>query len=512
MHILFATPEISPFSQEGALADFCARLAGSIRDYRPGWAIDYYEAQGIDPAEISSPIGSVAIITPLYSTMDPDAFHLARRLTQLQVPVGKAKTEIVEVYEGVTEERVPVFFLKHESFGEAPETEDLEGSKVARNGLRYAFFARSVLEFCRSFSRTVDLIHCFGWATAMVPVYLCTMYEDDPKLLDTLTVLHLRDLEVQGSIAKSNLRKMGFTKSILPPEDILLDGRANLLRSGILYADMIVSDSEAFAVQIQLPEFARGLEGDLQDRKDDLRGIVPGLDYEQWDPDADSHLPVSYNRERPNGKRRNKADLQHIFGLPIRPLVPLVGLLGPLTKERGISMIVTAIEDLLQDELPLQLIAMGDGDEESFAALVALAEAFPKAIGLHFESDDALMHRVIAGADVLVEPSPINPHGRYAAMAMRYGTIPVAFRTGGNIDLVADYDEVEAPYPNDRGVGLLFAEWNAEDLAASLDRIIEVYRIKRQWRPVVDHCMSVDVSLAAMAHKYVLLYEKMLSA
>ena len=378
MHILFATPEIVPFS-ESKLASFAATISSTVRDYRPGWAIDYYEKEGIDPATINSPVNSVAAITPLYGEMDPEALLLAMRLTEISV-LWHGKKESVLVYEGVTHERVPVFFLKHELFGdrawvEGPASEDID------NAVRYAFFSKCVLEFCRTSSRAVDIIHCLSWTTALIPTYLSVHYDRDPAMADLMTMLHINDLADQGCVSPGILNRIELTSSVIAREEVVLDRRANFVHSGVLFADMILTNSPAFAKQIQQNKVGGALSATLLERSSDLTGIPLGIDFAGWDPSKDSNLPVSFDREHLNGKRRNKAELQHIFGLPLRPLEILVGLTGHFSEADGAVVVANAVEELLLDNLEMQFVVVGDGDFASKKRFVELAERFPESVG-----------------------------------------------------------------------------------------------------------------------------------
>jgi starch synthase len=372
MHILLATPEIAPFSQQGPLAQWSAALPRALRDQKA--------------------ISAAAVITPLYGYMDPDALQLARRLRTLQVKIERRVEEVV-LYEGATPDRVRVFFLQHPLFDEGPLYHK------RHNAARFSFFSRAVVEFCRTSPAPTDIIHCMGWATALVPLYLDLL--GDERLEDTLTVFAPCDLRQQGDFVPRDFDALGLPKALYSPEALERSGRLHFMQAGLLFGDVILADSPSAARDLQTEALGHGLDDLFSEREEDLFGVLPGVALEGWDPSRDAAISLTYDAEHLNGKRRNKSELQHIFGLPVRPMIPLLGFLGELSARRGGALVVGALEVLLDRGEDLQCALLcPDGEEALLAAAVALQEKHPRNVGLHFgELEEALTHRAVAGID-----------------------------------------------------------------------------------------------------------------
>jgi starch synthase len=482
MHILLATPEIAPFSQQGPLAQWSAALPRALRDQKA--------------------ISAAAVITPLYGYMDPDALQLARRLRTLQVKIERRVEEVV-LYEGATPDRVRVFFLQHPLFDEGPLYHK------RHNAARFSFFSRAVVEFCRTSPAPTDIIHCMGWATALVPLYLDLL--GDERLEDTLTVFAPCDLRQQGDFVPRDFDALGLPKALYSPEALERSGRLHFMQAGLLFGDVILADSPSAARDLQTEALGHGLDDLFSEREEDLFGVLPGVALEGWDPSRDAAISLTYDAEHLNGKRRNKSELQHIFGLPVRPMIPLLGFLGELSARRGGALVVGALEVLLDRGEDLQCALLcPDGEEALLAAAVALQEKHPRNVGLHFgELEEALTHRAVAGIDMIALLDEAGDDLVGALRAMRYGVVPITTPVGAMRDAVADWSGEGKP-PRGKGAGVVCKGRAVGALAEALTEAIARYRQPRVWRPMVMHDMAVDFSWQRAARDYVALYEELL--
>lgn len=482
MHILLATPEIAPFSQRGPLAQTSAALPRALQSHKG--------------------ITSAAVITPLHAHLDPEELSLARRLRTLKVRRGRRKEEVV-VYEGYTPERVRVFFLDHPLFR---KTDKIYSRRA--DAARYSMFSRAVVEFCREFPVPVDIIHCMGWASALIPLYLDAFGDDD--LADILTVFSLEDLKYQGDFIEEDYKSLALPKALFSPEALELNGRINFSQAGVLFSDFIVTDSPSQARDIQTEALGQGLHEALYERGEDIFGVLPGVDVEDWDPASDDALPVTYDAEHLNGKRRNKSELQHIFGLPQRPMVPLFGFTAPLTRAHGADLLLGALEILLEEGIELQCAVLTDkGEADLMEQAVQLREKHPRQLGLHFGKDEALAHRTLAGVDLLVDLDAGGDGLLRVLRALRYGVVPLVYAGGPVRDVVADWDG-QGNAPKNRGAALLLDERDAGALADVMEDTMERYRKPRTWRPMITHGMGLDFSWAQAAQGYVKVFEELL--
>ncbi len=479
-NIVFAASEVAPFSKTGGLADVAASL----------------------PRALAQRGHNVAILTPLYGHLDPDQMRLSRRLRTLEVPrqsKNQAKVEAT-LWESRLEHGVRIFFIEADQyFGRQGLYGDGE-EQFDDNADRFAFFSRAIVEFIRDYSLPVDVMHCNDWHTALAPLYAEHYFADEFE--ETSSVLTIHNLAFQGKFDDAHFDDTGLPKKYASSAQILdNDGDLNFMKAGLMYADRITTVSPGYAEEIQVPEHGAGLHEILSERTDDLEGILNGVDYNVWSPDVDRHIEVQYDVDTLNGKRQNKADLQHRMDLPIRPTLPMVGVVSRLTKQKGIDVLMPTVRALLSDVTDdrdgFQLVVLGDGPKEFRDLVQQLADEFPQRVAFRAGYDEPLAHRIQAGSDILAVPSRYEPCGLTQIYALRYGTVPVVHATGGLTDTVSDLrDDPET------GTGFVFDELTEDALAGALERAAATYRNYRKWRPLMVRAMKRDFSWYASARRY----------
>ena len=498
MHLLFASPEIAPFSDVAAVSSSVARLSAALRSYRPASHVANKAEAGDNPVE------SVAVVTPLHRGIDPDALRLARRLDPI-VFRWNGKEEKVALWEGTTPDRVRVFFLDHKGYFDRDGIyADAKGRAHKDNAERFGFFSRAVVEFTRQSVLPVDIVHCSGWTTALVPVYLDAFGGDE--LADTLTVYSTGDLATVPTFTKKSFEFLDLPKALFSEKALAQDGRLNPSKAGILFSDFIVLPGGFYLDEALDGEQGEWVADAVDERADDAFGILGGIDLDSWDPSKDEHLSVHFDADHLNGKRRNKAEVQHIFGLPPRPLWPLFTFLGPLVPAEGADLLADALEEVLEGGAKLQCVLVAEGDADNKQRFYDLQQRFPEAIGLHYGSDDALTHRVLASADILIAPARTAAWNVRPAQAMRYGTVSVVTATGTLGDLVEDWDgtsELEGLGTP----GFVIESATKKAVAAAISRVTNSYGDTRGWRPRVEACIrGRDLSWGRAAHEHVQMY------
>jgi starch synthase len=483
--ILFASSEIAPYSKTGGLADVAASL----------------------PKALAAEGHRVSIITPLYNHLDPDELHLSRRLKPLQVPrLGKQRNKVESaVWEGRTEGGVRIFFIEEdEFFGREGNLYGYDDSDYEDNPARFSFFSRAVVEFAMQYSVPVDVIHCNDWHTALAPIYRDHYYEEE--LGDVAMVLTIHNLAFQGSFEADALTQTGLPKKFYKESELRHGDNINFLKGGIVHADQITTVSPTYAEEIQTAEGGFGLEEVLSEHSDKLNGVLNGADYSVWSPEVDHYIEVQYDLEGLNGKRRNKATLQHLFKLPIRPTLPMVAFVGRLSEQKGLDILLPALEKLVEgfedDRDGFQFVFLGEGDNDYAGRVRALAERFPKRIGAHIGYSEELAHKFQAGTDLLVIPSRFEPCGLTQLYAMKYGTLPIVHATGGLADTVSDPKGDE----DTLSTGFMFEDYDADALGQTIERATSRYRNYRKWRPLIENAMKQDFSWGNSARRYVDIY------
>ncbi len=487
LDILFATSELAPLAKTGGLADVAASLPKAL------------EELGHD----------VSILMPLYRHLDPDEQHLGRRLKRLEVPRRSKQRQKVEatIWEGRLDRHARIFFVQQEDyFGHEGIYGYDEAVKSEDAAARYSFFSRAIIEFARQFPASFDIIHCNDWHTALAPVYRSHYFEEE--LGDCAVISTIHNLAYQGSFPKESFEQTGLPKTYNSPGELQHGETINFLKGAIRYSDALTTVSPTYAEEIQAPEGGQGLDESLSDRSDDLHGILNGVDYSVWSPDSDPHIPVQYDLDHLNGKRQNKAELQHHFDLDIRPSTPLIGFVGRLTDQKGLDLAVPALREMLDaiddPREGFQMVLLGEGDPEHEERLRSLADDYERWVGVHIGYDEALAHQFQAGCDMLLVPSRYEPCGLTQMYAMKYGTLPIAHATGGLVDTITDVDDKSASGP---GTGFLFENYTEEALQKTVERALEYFDNYRQWRPIMERAMEQDFSWTRSAERYAKLYE-----
>ena len=383
---------------------------------------------------------------------------------------------------------------------------DGKRSDYADNCERFVFFCRAVMEAPRLLGFWPNVIHANDWQTGLVPVYLQQEYRWKPGYKNVRALFTIHNIAYQGRFWHLDMPLTGLPWWLFNHRQLEFYAQLNFLKAGIVFADLINTVSPTYAKEIMTPYYGCGLQGVLTERRDRLFGIVNGVDYRDWDPATDRHLPAHYNVSSvTEGKPLCKAALQKEFGLPERPRVPLIGVIARLVEQKGIDLILKAADGILHQDA--QLVVLGEGDLAYHRQLEQLRNRWPDRVGLYLGFDEALAHRIEAGADLFLMPSLYEPSGLNQLYSMRYGTPPVVRSTGGLADTVVDY----TPDTLQRGVatGFVFAPYYADVLAATLQRAFGLYHSNHDdWYRLVRTGMQQDWSWERSAAEYEKLYAK----
>lgn len=414
MNILIVTSEYLHLAKTGGLADAVTVLAEGIA--RRGHTVD--------------------VVMPKYKSIGTESFE--RLPGPLTVDLGERKygcAVLSRVFNGVN-----VHLIEHEVLF---RRDGIYGPTASEsfddNPLRFALLARGAFEVSRKINRVPDLLHVHDWPSALAIPYLRTVLAEDPFFRDTRTILSIHNLGFQGRFpADPTLETFGLSHKMAEDAGILEIDGVNVLRGAILGADKIVTVSPTYAREIQQPRYGFDLHTALQLRGGDLSGILNGIDTSIWNPDTDQYIPARYSRSDLRGKAMCKEQLQEELDLPVDPTVPLIGSVTRLTNQKGIDELFGenyGAADRILSELPVQWIILGTGERWCEDRIRALSREYRNFVGLIMYSD-TLAHRIEAGSDFFLMPSRYEPCGLNQMYSMRYGTIPIATRTGGLMDTV----------------------------------------------------------------------------
>lgn len=475
MKILIASPEAVPYVKTGGLAD----VAGAVwKEYRRMKKEAY-------------------IILPLYKKIKESQSPPEDTGVKIKVPVGD------RVIEGrIFSDQSSNFFIGCDEFFDRQELYGTPEGDYIDNASRFIFFSRGILEACKALNFKPDVIHCNDWQTGLVPLYLKTIYSADKFFKNTATLLTIHNLGYQGLFPSSEMPLINLGWELFTPEGIEFYGKVNFLKAGIISADILNTVSNTYAKEILNKEFGFGLEGVLRMREGVLYGVINGIDYEEWDPLRDKFLPANYNHNDISGKAFCKKELMKSL---LRPLdldperIPLIGMVGRLSAQKGLDLVLRSIGELLS--FGVKLVILGKGDEVFHNSFSEVAKRYEGKVSVIIGFEEPLAHRIYAGSDFFLMPSRYEPCGLGQLIALRYGCIPIARRTGGPVDTIQDYEPLTS-----KGTGFLFSDYTPSAMQDAVKRALCVYTDRDKMHKMVIDGMKMDFSWKKSAERYIELY------
>ena len=395
---------------------------------------------------------------------------------------------------------VRVHFVDHESFFSRSGLYGESNGDYPDNLERFGFFCRESLLKMKQAGIRPDLIHAHDWQAALAVVYLHTQFREDPFFSGIKSVLTIHNLAYQGLFPKEQYPKLGLPWDHFGINGLEFYDKVNLLKGGLIFSRSITTVSPTYSREIQTADQGEGLDGVLRMRSRDLVGILNGIDEETWNPATDQALSLPYDYRQLEKKARIKALLQKEVGLPVDPKAFLIGMVTRLASQKGVDLLVETLPQLTG--LKVQLLILGSGDQAIQQALEK-ACAPSKWVRLRLGFDQALAHRIYAGADAFLMPSRYEPCGLGQMISLRYGTIPIVRLTGGLSDTITDVEE------NPQGNGFCFRPYDPQALLEAVSRALGLYQDKRRWEDLQRRGMMTDFSWEASAKEYRNLYERL---
>lgn len=468
--VLFATSEAHPLIKTGGLADVSGALPAALREI------------GID-CRLLVP-GYRSVLAKLADAQEVARFDsLDGLFAESRLLLGAMPDSGVPVY--VLD--APDYYLR-----DGGPYHDAQGVDYADNALRFGLLSRIAARLCGPESPLAwrpELLHCNDWQTGLAPAYL--HFAGRPAA----AVMTIHNLAFQGIFPPEMTVHLGLPAESFQVAGVEYYGNLSFLKAGLYYADQITTVSPTYAQEIQQEPLGMGMQGLLASRADSLTGILNGIDTADWNPSSDLHLPCEYSSRAPSGKRRCKAALQANLGLDVAPGAPLFGTVSRLTHQKGLDWIVQIAPGIV--DRGGQLAVLGTGEKAIESALRDLAARYPGRISATIGYDEALSHRIEAGADVFLMPSRFEPCGLNQMYSLRYGTVPVVTGTGGLKDTVAD------------GVnGFILDAADAHGLWLAIERALAAFADRTAWKRLVQAGMTRDFSWERSAREYLELYAR----
>ena len=479
MKILLATAELHPFSKTGGLADMVSALGKSLA------------AAGHE----------VGIVTPLYHGIRERFEGLKQIDYSINVPMNGTWSD-----GGLVEYRfkknLTVFFVDHPGYYDRPALYGENNEEYPDNPERYVFFSKAVMHIAQ-YRWQPDVVHVHDWQAGLVPVMLKHKAAVENWAAPP-SVLTIHNLAYQGHYDKER----SFTLTNLPEDffhigGVEFYGGLNFLKAGIVYSDAITTVSPRYAREICTEEYGCSLDAVLRGRQDRLTGILNGVDYDEWNTTKNLHLHHHYSARSMRGKLQNKIELQHELGLPVDTDVPLFGTVTRLVDQKGVDIIIGALQELLARNL--QFVLLGSGDPAIQDAYLQLQARYPDKVCARIGFDLALSHRIEAGCDFFLMPSRFEPCGLNQMYSLRFGTLPIVRRTGGLDDSVVDpRDDV------DRADGIKFNEFSVGALSKAMKKALVVFEHPELFKQMRRNAMTADFSWGRTTKDYVRVYNSVL--
>lgn len=473
LNVIFSASEMSPYAKTGGLADVVGSLPKALMEL------------GNTDARV---------VIPKYGFIDDYKYGLKEIPDRLRFSMSGYNYEAKVKY---LDFPVKTYFIEHEGI---LSRNDIYGYED--DGYRFAFFDKACIELTRLLGFKPNIFHCHDWHAGLIPVYMNTIYRDDPFFKDTATVFTIHNLGYQGIFSKELLPYIDIGWEEFKMEKLEFRDKINYIKAGIAYSDIINTVSNQYSKEIQTPQYGHDLDSLLRFRSNDLYGVINGIDYEEWDPSTDSNIAVKYDLSTIHNKVENKLALQRELGLHENSHLPLLGYVSRLTYQKSPDLVGESAFEIISTGA--QLILLGTGDDYYRQIFQKLANDFPNSIKARLAFDDSLARRIYAGSDIFLMPSRYEPSGLGQLISMRYGTVPVVRRTGGLADTVKEYNLATG-----EGTGFLFDDISSYSLISAVKRAISIYfNDKNAWQNIIANCMRSDFSWRNSAREYINLYQK----
>ena len=488
MRVLICASEMVPFAKTGGLADVVGALSLAL------------EKLGVEVRVVLPKYRTVAGHQPEGSACLPDRQGLASdsqsHRSQVTPPASGQAGLGKDIEVTKIGKNVQVYLIKNDTYFNRDGLYGEGAGDYPDNLERFSFYCRRALDLLKEINFQPDIIHCHDWQAALIPVYLKNIYAKDNFYKNIKTLLTIHNLAYQGLFAKVEYPKLGLDWALFGIEGLEFYDKINILKGGICFSDLLNTVSPAYAKEIQSKKLGCGLEGVLSKRKKDLCGIINGLDYESWDPAKDKYIYKRYSPEKLEDKYVNKKRLQEECRLAVERSVPLFGIVGRLAEQKGLDLIAGSMDYLIKHS-SFQLVALGTGDIKYRNMLEGMQRKYPHNLSAHIKFDDSLAHKIYAGCDIFLMPSRYEPCGLGQMISLKYGTIPLVFKTGGLADTVSPEN------------GFVFDAYLAKDFVETVKNAIRAYKNKAQWLRLVRKAFTYDFSWEKSAKKYVELYGRL---
>jgi len=476
MHIAFAASEGLPFSKTGGLADVVGAL----------------------PRALAALGHQVSVYLPRYrQTKLTDPQTVVRSIT---VPFDD-RYRFCSLLTANHQAGIRYYFVDYPPYFDREALYGTAAGDYPDNAERFALFSRAVIEASKVVGPP-DIFHCHDWQSALIPVMLRTFYAEDPAFENLATVFTIHNMGYQGLFPAEILPLLMLPWDLFTISKMEFFGQVNFLKGALVFSDYVTTVSRKYSQEIQTTEYGFGLEGVLRNRAATVTGILNGVDYAEWNPAVDKLIAARYTPADLSPKVLDKADLLATFGIKnADPKLPVIGIVSRFAAQKGFDLIAQVMDRLAREDMILVVLGTGDKDYEDM--FLRLQKQFPHKIAVKVAYDNAIAHKIEAGADMFLMPSRYEPCGLNQIYSLKFGTVPIVRATGGLDDTIEPWDARTG-----KGTGFKFYEYNGESLLLTVKAALQAFRDEASWQVLMRNGMAKDFSWSASAKEYVKVYER----
>ncbi len=487
LNILFATSEAYPFAKHGGLADVSYSLPLAIKEKGHDIRVMVPKYQGFN--ERKHRIYEISRLSQIPIQIENKKEIASVSSSSLFNPKTKVQTYITTL---------PTYFELKRGLYSDPETD----KAYKDNAERFIIFNYSLIQTCLLLGWIPDIIHCNDWTTALIPALIRTLYPEEFK--KTKTVLTIHNFSSSQEFEMKSLENLGLPKEVL--DSIHFNGKANLLKAGIEYSDSITTVSESYKNEVlenSVPTL--GLHSIISEKKLQFFGILNGVDSYVWNPLKDPYLHNNYDKKTIKKKVENKVDLCSILEIPYEEKVPIISYIRHFSPEKGIDLLLDSLPEILATGS--KVVILGEGEKKYKTQLKSIEKKFPNQLVCVFEFNELLAHKIEAGSDIFLNLSLVEPCGLNHLYSLGYGTVPIAFQTGGIKDTFQEFIQSEGT-----GSGFLFKKYTKKDFLKALDKALKLYKKTEVWSTIINNGMTLSFQWNKCAEEYLTLYSNLLNS
>lgn len=464
--LLYVSAEIAPYATTGGLGDVSESL----------------------PEELGDLGSEVVRVMPKYKGIEKE-YPLQKTLQYMIEVDGRVASADVYV---LKEDKLTTYFIGSLEYFERDQLYGYED-----DGLRFGFFSKAVLQLLPLIDFKPQVIHVNDWHVGLIPFLLKTAYGHHVYYQDMKIFYTIHNLQYQGVCHSDILNQLNIPRHYFHNEALEFYGNVSFMKAGIIFSDTVSTVSHTYAEEIQTSLYGYGLDGVLRQHKLKLMGIINGVHYDKFNPETDPYLPYTYGIDDAISiKGKNKLTLQQEVGLPEKQ-VPLVSMISRLSDQKGVDIAIEAMETLVKEELDVQFLILGTGEETYENALRDLEKEYPDKIKVMIAFDHQLARKIYGASDYFMMPSLFEPCGLSQLYSMRFGTVPIVRKTGGLVDTVEPFDEATLS-----GCGFVFEAYHQTALSEAIKEAIDTYHHKKKRQALVRHCMEKQFSWESSAKVY----------